>query len=176
MPIEDIFTITGRGTVISGRVECGSIRAGDEVEIVGLKPTIKTLITDIQRFKKLFECVDNLGDNTGLLLGDIKREDIERGQVVATPGFITAHTKFQCEVQHFPDISLDARAGGKYNIFIRSIHMSAIIEVLSNSTFNVNLEIPIAIKEGCRFLILQPGSKISDNKTFGTQIVSKIIE
>lgn len=175
MPIEDVFTITGRGVVVSGRVECGDAKIGDEVEIVGLRPTIKTIITGVERFIKLFECANNLGDHSGLLLGSIKREDVERGQVLATSGFITAHTKFQCMLQS-PDVCLDTWAGGNYDIFVRMIHISATIEVLSYCTFNITLKIPIAMEEGHKFLILEPDSKISDQKIMGTGVVAKIIK
>jgi elongation factor Tu len=111
MPIEDVFTISGRGTVVTGRVERGIVKVGDEVEIVGLKPTMKTVATGVEMFRKLLD-QGEAGDNIGVLLRGTKREEVERGQVLAAPGSITPHTHFQCEAY-----VLTKEEGGRHTPF-----------------------------------------------------------
>jgi len=180
MPIEDIFSIEGRGTVATGRVERGSIKVNDEVEIVGYHPTIKTVVTGIEMFNKSMDDAQ-AGDNVGLLLRGVKKEDIRRGQVVAKPGSITPHTKFEAEVyiltkeeggRHTPFFT-----GYKPQFFIRTADVTGEvvlpegIEMVmpgDNVKFTVTLISPVALDEGSRFAIREGG------RTVGAVVITKI--
>lgn len=182
MPIEDIFSIEGRGTVSTGRVERGSIKVNDEVEIVGYHPTIKTVVTGIEMFNKSMDDAQ-AGDNVGLLLRGVKKEDIRRGQVVAKPGSITPHTKFEAEVyiltkeeggRHTPFFT-----GYKPQFFIRTADVTGEvvlpegIEMVmpgDNVKFTVTLISPVALDEGSRFAIREGG------RTVGAGVITKILE
>ncbi len=181
MPIEDIFTIEGRGTVVTGRVERGTIKVNDEVEIVGYTPTIKTIATGVEMFNKTLE-EGVAGDNIGILLRGTKKEEVRRGQVVAKPGSITPHTEFEAEVyvlskdeggRHTPFFS-----GYKPQFFIRAADVTGEIALKEgvemvmpgdNATFKVKLIVPVAIEEKQKFAIREGG------KTVGAGVVTKII-
>jgi elongation factor Tu len=181
MPVEDVFSISGRGTVVTGRIERGIIKVGDEIEIVGLKPTVKTTCTGIEMFRKLLD-QGQAGDNTGLLLRGTKREDVERGQVLAKPGSITPHTKFEAEVY-----VLSKEEGGRHTPFFsnyrpqfyfRTTDVTGAVTLPSgvemvmpgdNVRINVELIAPIAMEDGLRFAIREGG------RTVGAGVVSKII-
>ncbi len=182
MPIEDVFSISGRGTVVTGRVEQGVIKVGEEVEIVGLRPTQKTTVTGIEMFRKLLD-QGEAGDNIGVLLRGTKREEVERGQVLAAPGTITPHTEFeaQCYV-------LTKEEGGRHTPFFtnyrpqfyfRTTDVTGTIELPAgtemvmpgdNTTMTVKLIVPVAMAEGLRFAIREGGH------TVGAGTVSKIIK
>ena len=182
MPIEDVFSISGRGTVVTGRVERGIIHVGDEIEIVGIKPTQKTTCTGVEMFRKLLDDGE-AGDNIGCLLRGTKREDVERGQVVAKPGTITPHTKFAAQVY-----VLKKEEGGRHTPFFkgyrpqfyfRTTDVTGTIELPEgtemvmpgdNTTMTVTLIAPIAMEEGLRFAIREGGH------TVGAGVVAKIIE
>ena len=182
MPIEDVFSISGRGTVVTGRVERGVIRVGDEIEIVGIKPTQKTTCTGVEMFRKLID-EGEAGDNVGILLRGTKREDVERGQVLAKPGTITPHTKFTAEVY-----VLTKEEGGRHTPFFkgyrpqfyfRTTDVTGTIELPEgtemvmpgdNITMTVQLICPIAMEAGLRFAIREGGH------TVGAGVVAKIIE
>ena len=182
MPIEDVFSISGRGTVVTGRVERGVIRVGDEIEIVGIKPTAKTTCTGVEMFRKLLDDGE-AGDNVGILLRGTKREDVERGQVLAKPGTITPHTKFTAEVY-----VLTKEEGGRHTPFFkgyrpqfyfRTTDVTGTIELPEgtemvmpgdNITMTVQLICPIAMEQGLRFAIREGGH------TVGAGVVAKIIE
>ncbi|MFZ5555820.1 MAG: elongation factor Tu [Pseudomonadota bacterium] len=182
MPVEDVFSISGRGTVVTGRVERGVIKVGDEIEIVGLKPTIKTVCTGVEMFRKLLD-QGQAGDNVGVLLRGTKREEVERGQVLAKPGSITPHTKFTAEVY-----VLSKEEGGRHTPFFNgyrpqfyfrttdvtgSIELPAGTEMVmpgDNIAMQVSLIAPIAMEEGLRFAIREGG------RTVGAGVVAKIIE
>jgi elongation factor Tu len=182
MPIEDVFSISGRGTVVTGRVERGVIKVGDEIEIVGLRPTQKTVCTGVEMFRKLLD-EGQAGDNIGVLLRGTKREEVERGQVLAKPGTITPHTKFKAEVY-----VLSKEEGGRHTPFFNgyrpqfyfrttdvtgSIQLPAGTEMVmpgDNITMDVALIAPIAMEEGLRFAIREGG------RTVGAGVVAKIIE
>ena len=182
MPIEDVFSISGRGTVVTGRVERGVIRVGDEIEIVGIKPTSKTTCTGVEMFRKLLD-EGEAGDNVGILLRGTKREDVERGQVLAKPGTITPHTKFTAEVY-----VLTKEEGGRHTPFFkgyrpqfyfRTTDVTGTIELPEgtemvmpgdNITMTVQLICPIAMEAGLRFAIREGGH------TVGAGVVAKIIE
>jgi len=182
MPIEDVFSISGRGTVVTGRVERGIIKVGDEVEIVGLRDTTKTVVTGVEMFRKLLD-QGEAGDNIGALLRGTKREEVERGQVLAAPGSITPHTHFQCEAY-----ILTKEEGGRHTPFFANyrpqfyfrttdvtgeVHLPAGTEMVmpgDNVALEVSLIAPIAMDEGLRFAIREGG------KTVGAGVVSKIIE
>ena len=182
MPIEDVFSISGRGTVVTGRVERGVIRVGDEIEIVGIKPTTKTTCTGVEMFRKLLD-EGEAGDNVGILLRGTKREDVERGQVLAKPGTITPHTKFTAEVY-----VLTKEEGGRHTPFFkgyrpqfyfRTTDVTGTIELPEgtemvmpgdNITMTVQLICPIAMEQGLRFAIREGGH------TVGAGVVAKIIE
>ncbi|MCX8114411.1 MAG: elongation factor Tu, partial [Burkholderiaceae bacterium] len=182
MPIEDVFSISGRGTVVTGRVERGVIKVGDEIEIVGLRPTQKTVCTGVEMFHKMLD-EGMAGDNVGLLLRGTKREEVERGQVLAKPGTITPHTKFKAEVY-----VLSKEEGGRHTPFFNgyrpqfyfrttdvtgSIQLPAGTEMVmpgDNITMDVALIAPIAMEEGLRFAIREGG------RTVGAGVVAKIIE
>jgi elongation factor Tu len=182
MPIEDVFSISGRGTVVTGRIERGIVKVGDEVEIVGLKDTTKTIVTGVEMFRKLLDSGE-AGDNIGALLRGTKREEVERGQVLAAPGSITPHTKFKCEAY-----ILTKEEGGRHTPFFANYRPQFYFrttdvtgEVIlptgtemvmpgDNVALEVKLIAPIAMDEGLRFAIREGG------KTVGAGVVSKIIE
>uniref|UniRef100_UPI001C230635 elongation factor Tu n=1 Tax=Hydrogenophilus thiooxidans TaxID=2820326 RepID=UPI001C230635 len=182
LPIEDVFSISGRGTVVTGRVERGTVKVGDEVEIVGLRPTQKTTVTGVEMFRKLLD-QGQAGDNVGVLLRGTKREEVERGQVLAKPGTITPHTHFECEVY-----VLTKEEGGRHTPFFsnyrpqfyfRTTDVTGAIELPEgvemvmpgdNVKLTVKLIAPIAMEEGLRFAIREGG------RTVGAGVVSKIIE
>src|SRR5690349_22198169 len=181
MPIEDVFTITGRGTVVTGRVERGIVKVNDEVEIVGIKATTKTVCTGVEMFRKLLD-EGQAGDNVGVLLRGTKREEVERGQVLAKPGSITPHTHFECEVY-----VLTKEEGGRHTPFFkgyrpqfyfRTTDVTGTIELPSgvemvmpgdNIKMTIELISPIAMDQGLRFAIREGG------KTVGAGVVAKIL-
>ncbi|MBO6056208.1 MAG: elongation factor Tu [Alphaproteobacteria bacterium] len=181
LPIEDVFSISGRGTVVTGRVERGVIKVGDEVEIVGIKETQKTVVTGIEMFRKLLD-QGEAGDNLGCLLRGTKREEVERGQVLAAPGTITPHTKFECEVY-----ILNKDEGGRHTPFFNgyrpqfyfrttdvtgNVTLQNGVEMVmpgDNVRLSVELIAPIAMNEGLRFAIREGG------RTVGAGVVTKII-
>jgi elongation factor Tu len=182
MPIEDVFSISGRGTVVTGRVERGIINVGDEIEIVGIKPTHKTVCTGVEMFRKLLDRGEP-GDNVGVLLRGIKREEVERGQVLCKPGSITPHTQFSAETY-----VLTKEEGGRHTpffsnyrpqFFFRTTDVTGTIELPEgtemvmpgdNVTMKVKLIAPIAMEEGLRFAIREGG------RTVGAGVVAAIIE
>ena len=182
MPIEDVFSISGRGTVVTGRVERGIVKVGDEVEIVGLRPTQKTVCTGVEMFRKLLD-QGQAGDNVGVLLRGTKREEVERGQVLAKPGTITPHTHFTAEVY-----VLSKEEGGRHTPFFNgyrpqfyfrttdvtgSIDLPQGTEMVmpgDNITLTVKLIAPIAMEDGLRFAIREGG------RTVGAGVVAKVIE
>ena len=182
MPIEDVFSISGRGTVVTGRVERGIIHVGDEIEIVGIRPTAKTTCTGVEMFRKLLD-QGEAGDNIGVLLRGTKREEVERGQVLAKPGSITPHTKFSAEVY-----VLTKEEGGRHTPFFKgyrpqfyfrttdvtgTIELPEGVEMVmpgDNISMTVQLICPIAMQEGLRFAIREGGH------TVGAGVVAKIIE
>ena len=182
MPIEDVFSISGRGTVVTGRIERGVIKLGEEVEIVGLGETRKTTVTGIEMFRKEME-QGEAGDNCGILLRGIKKEEVERGQVLAKPGSITPHTKFECEVY-----VLSKEEGGRHTPFfggyrpqfyVRTTDVTGTVTLPEgtemvmpgdNVALTVELVAPIALEEGTKFAIREGG------RTVGAGIVTKIIE
>jgi len=182
MPIEDVFSISGRGTVVTGRVERGVLHVGDEIEIVGIRPTQKTTCTGIEMFRKLLD-EGEAGDNIGVLLRGTKREEVERGQVLAAPGSITPHTKFVCECY-----ILTKEEGGRHTPFFnnyrpqfyfRTTDVTGSIELKEgtemvmpgdNITMTATLIHPIAMNEGLRFAIREGGH------TVGAGVVTKIVE
>ncbi len=182
MPVEDVFSISGRGTVVTGRIERGIVKVGEEIEIVGLKPTLKTVCTGVEMFRKLLD-QGQAGDNVGVLLRGTKREEVERGQVLAKPGSITPHTKFTAEIY-----VLSKEEGGRHTPFFQgyrpqfyfrttdvtgSIELPAGTEMVmpgDNISITVALIQPIAMEEGLRFAIREGG------RTVGAGVVAKIIE
>jgi elongation factor Tu len=182
MPVEDVFSISGRGTVVTGRVERGIVKVGDALEIVGLKPTLQTVCTGVEMFRKLLD-QGQAGDNVGVLLRGTKREEVERGQVLAKPGSITPHTKFTCEVY-----VLSKEEGGRHTPFFPgyrpqfyfrttdvtgSCTLPAGTEMVmpgDNVAMEVTLIAPIAMEDGLRFAIREGG------RTVGAGVVAKIIE
>ncbi|MGD8809906.1 MAG: elongation factor Tu [Gammaproteobacteria bacterium] len=182
MPIEDVFSISGRGTVVTGRIERGIVKVGDEIEIVGIRDTSKTTCTGVEMFRKLLD-EGQAGDNVGVLLRGTKREEVERGQVLAKPGSITPHTKFECEVY-----ILTKEEGGRHTPFFkgyrpqfyfRTTDVTGAVELPEatemvmpgdNIQMKVDLIAPIAMEEGLRFAIREGG------RTVGAGVVSKIIE
>ncbi len=182
MPIEDVFSISGRGTVVTGRIERGVVNVGDEIEIVGIKDTQKTTCTGVEMFRKLLD-TGEAGDNVGCLLRGTKREEVERGQVLAAPGSITPHTKFECECY-----ILTKDEGGRHTPFFsnyrpqfyfRTTDVTGTIELPDgtemvmpgdNISMTVNLIAPIAMDDGLRFAIREGG------RTVGAGVVAKIIE
>ena len=182
MPVEDVFSISGRGTVATGRVERGIVKVGEEVEIVGIKATTKTTVTGVEMFRKLLD-EGRAGDNIGALLRGVKREDIERGQVLAKPGSITPHTKFKAEAY-----ILSKEEGGRHTPFFNGyrpqfyfrttdvtgvVDLEAGVEMVmpgDNVSVTVNLITPIAMDEGLRFAIREGG------RTVGAGVVASIIE
>jgi elongation factor Tu len=182
MPVEDVFSISGRGTVVTGRIERGIVKVGDEIEIVGIKDTAKTTCTGVEMFRKLLD-QGQAGDNVGVLLRGTKREEVERGQVLAKPGSITPHTKFEAEVyvlskdeggRHTPFFN-----GYRPQFYFRTTDVTGAcdlpegIEMVmpgDNVAMTVSLIAPIAMEEGLRFAIREGG------RTVGAGVVSKIIE
>jgi elongation factor Tu len=182
MPIEDVFSISGRGTVVTGRVERGIVKVGDEIEIIGLKATQKTIVTGVEMFRKLLD-QGEAGDNVGCLLRGTKREDVERGQVLAAPGSITPHTKFKAEAY-----ILTKEEGGRHTPFFTNyrpqfyfrttdvtgmVNLPAGTEMVmpgDNVTVDVELIAPIAMDKGLRFAIREGG------RTVGAGVVADIIE
>jgi elongation factor Tu len=182
MPIEDVFTISGRGTVVTGRIERGIVKVGDEVEIVGLRPTTKTIATGVEMFRKLLD-QGEAGDNVGVLLRGTKREEVERGQVLAKPGSITPHTVFTAEAY-----VLTKEEGGRHTPFfanyrpqfyfrttdvtgtVRLPEGTEMVMPGDNVTMEVELLAPIAMEEGLRFAIREGG------RTVGAGVVAKIIK
>ena len=180
MPIEDVFSISGRGTVVTGRVERGIVNVGDEVEIVGIRPTVKTIVTGVEMFRKLLDRGE-AGDNIGALLRGTKREDVERGQVVAKPGSITPHTKFKAEAY-----VLTKEEGGRHTPFFtnyrpqfyfRTTDVTGVVQLPEgvemvmpgdNVSMDVELIHPIAMDEGLRFAIREGG------RTVGAGVVASI--
>jgi elongation factor Tu len=182
MPIEDVFSISGRGTVVTGRVERGQIKPGDEVEIIGFRPTVKTVATSIEMFRKVLD-QGIAGDNIGVLLRGIKKDEVERGQVLAKPGSITPHTKFKCEVyiltkeeggRHTPFFS-----GYRPQFYFRTTDVTGVVKLPEgvemvmpgdNVSLTVELITPIALEKELRFAIREGG------KTVGAGVVTEIIE
>jgi elongation factor Tu len=182
MPVEDVFSISGRGTVATGRIECGEIKVGEEVEIVGIKATAKTTVTGVEMFRKLLDS-GVAGDNVGCLLRGVKREEIERGQVLAKPGSITPHTKYHAEVY-----VLTKEEGGRHTPFFngyrpqfyfRTTDVTGTVDLQEgtemvmpgdNTQMTVNLFTPIAMDVGLRFAIREGG------RTVGAGVVTEIIE
>jgi elongation factor Tu len=182
MPIEDVFSISGRGTVVTGRVERGVVKVGDEVEIVGLRPTAKTVVTGVEMFRKLLDSGE-AGDNIGALLRGTKREEVERGQVLAAPGSITPHTNFQAEAY-----ILTKEEGGRHTPFFtnyrpqfyfRTTDVTGTVKLKEGTEMvmpgdNVQMEVeliaPIAMDEGLRFAIREGG------RTVGAGVVAKILK
>ncbi len=180
MPIEDVFSISGRGTVVTGRVERGIVRVGEEVEIVGIKPTVKTVVTGVEMFRKLLD-QGQAGDNIGALLRGTKREDVERGQVLAKPGSITPHTKFKAEAY-----ILTKEEGGRHTPFFtnyrpqfyfRTTDVTGVVNLPEgvemvmpgdNVSMDVELIAPIAMDDGLRFAIREGG------RTVGAGVVASI--
>ena len=182
MPVEDVFTISGRGTVVTGRVERGVIKVGEEIEIVGFRPTQKTVATGVEMFRKLLD-EGQAGDNIGVLLRGTKREDVERGQVLAKPGSITPHTKFNAEAY-----VLTKEEGGRHTPFFngyrpqfyfRTTDVTGVVKlpegtemVMPGDNINVEIELitPVAMDEGLKFAIREGG------RTVGAGIVTKIVQ
>jgi elongation factor Tu len=182
MPVEDVFTISGRGTVATGRIERGIVKVGEEIEIVGLRPTVKTTVTGVEMFRKLLD-EGIAGDNVGCLLRGTKREEIERGQVLAKPGSISPHTKFKAEVY-----VLTKEEGGRHTPFFNgyrpqfyfrttdvtgSCQLPAGIEMVmpgDNVTMEVELITPIAMEKELRFAIREGG------RTVGAGVVAEVIQ
>jgi elongation factor Tu len=182
LPIEDVFSISGRGTVVTGRVERGIVKVGEELEIVGLKPTIKTICTGVEMFRKLLD-QGQAGDNVGVLLRGTKREEVERGQVLAKPGSITPHTKFEAEVY-----VLSKEEGGRHTPFFKGYRpqfyfrttdvtgecqLPEGVEMVmpgDNIKMVISLIAPVAMEEGVRFAIREGG------RTVGAGVVAKVVE
>jgi len=182
MPVEDVFSISGRGTVVTGRIERGIVKVNDEVEIVGLRPTVKTICTGVEMFRKLLD-QGQAGDNVGVLLRGTKREEVERGQVLAKPGSITPHTKFEGEVY-----VLTKEEGGRHTPFFKgyrpqfyfrttdvtgSVELPEGVEMVmpgDNIKMTIELISPIAMEEGLRFAIREGG------RTVGAGVVSKVLK
>jgi elongation factor Tu len=182
MPVEDVFSISGRGTVVTGRIERGIIKVGEDIEVVGLQPTIKTVCTGVEMFRKLLD-QGQAGDNVGVLLRGTKREEVQRGQVLAKPGSITPHTEFKAEVY-----VLTKEEGGRHTPFFNNyrpqfyfrttdvtgaVTLPAGVEMVmpgDNSTFSVVLIAPIAMEKGLRFAIREGG------RTVGAGVVSEVIK
>jgi len=182
MPIEDVFSISGRGTVVTGRIERGIVRTGEEIEIVGIRPTTKTTCTGVEMFRKILD-QGEAGDNVGALLRGTKREDVERGQVLAKPGSITPHTKFKAEAY-----ILTKEEGGRHTPFFtnyrpqfyfRTTDVTGVVTLPDgtemvmpgdNVAMDVELIAPIAMDDGLRFAIREGG------RTVGAGVVAKIVE
>jgi elongation factor Tu len=182
MPVEDVFTISGRGTVVTGRVERGIIKVGEEIEIVGFKATQKTVATGVEMFRKLLD-EGRAGDNIGVLLRGTKREEVERGQVLAKPGSITPHTKFNAEAY-----VLTKEEGGRHTPFFngyrpqfyfRTTDVTGVVKlpegtemIMPGDNINVEIELitPVAMDDGLKFAIREGG------RTVGAGVVTKILQ
>jgi elongation factor Tu len=182
MPIEDVFSIAGRGTVVTGRIERGVVKVSDEIEIVGIKPTQKTVVTGVEMFRKLLDAGE-AGDNVGVLLRGVKKEDVERGMVLAKPGSITPHTKFKAEAY-----ILTKEEGGRHTPFFngyrpqfyfRTTDVTGVVKLAEgvemvmpgdNMTCSVELITPIAMDQGLRFAIREGG------RTVGAGVITQVIE
>jgi elongation factor Tu len=182
MPIEDVFSISGRGTVVTGRVDRGKVKVGEEVEIVGFTPTVKKVVTGVEMFRKLLDAGE-AGDNIGVLLRGVEKTDVERGQVLAKPGSITPHTKFKAEVyilgkdeggRHTPFFN-----GYRPQFYIRttdvtgSLNLPEGVEMVmpgDNTTITATLITPVAIEKGSRFAIREGG------RTVGAGTITEILE
>ena len=182
MPLEDVFSIAGRGTVVTGRIERGIVKVGEEIEIVGIKPTQKTVVTGVEMFRKLLD-QGEAGDNVGVLLRGIKKEDVERGMVLAKPGSITPHTKFKAEAY-----ILTKEEGGRHTPFFKGyrpqfyfrttdvtgvVTLAEAVEMVmpgDNMTCSVELITPIAMDQGLRFAIREGG------RTVGAGVITEVIE
>jgi len=182
MPIEDIFSIEGRGTVVTGRIERGIVNVNEEVEIVGIRPTAKTIVTGVEMFNKTLD-KGQAGDNAGVLLRGTKKDDVERGQVLAKPGSINPHTEFDCEVY-----ILNKEEGGRHTPFFKGYKPQFYIRttdvtgevtlpegtemVMPGDTINLGVKLvaPVAMEEGMRFAIREGG------KTVGAGVVTKIVK
>jgi elongation factor Tu len=182
LPIEDVFSIQGRGTVVTGRVERGIVKAGEDIEIVGIKDTTTTTCTGVEMFRKTLD-EGRAGENVGVLLRGTKREEVERGQVLAKPGSITPHTKFESEVY-----VLSKEEGGRHTPFFKGyrpqfyfrttdvtgeVELPKDVEMVmpgDNTKFKVSLIAPIAMEEGLRFAVREGG------RTVGAGVVTKIVE
>jgi elongation factor Tu len=182
MAIEDVFSISGRGTVVTGRIDRGIVKVGEEVEIVGIRPTAKTVVTGVEMFRKLLD-QGQAGDNVGCLLRGIEREGVERGQVLAKPGSVTPHTNFQAEVY-----VLTKEEGGRHTPFFanyrpqfyfRTTDVTGIVKLPEgtemvmpgdNVSIEVELIVPIAMEEKLRFAIREGG------RTVGSGVVAKILK
>jgi len=182
MPIEDVFSISGRGTVVTGRVERGKVKVGDEIEIVGIRPTIKTVVTGVEMFRKILD-EGVAGDNIGVLLRGTKKDEVERGQVLAAPKSITPHRKFKCEAyiltkeeggRHTPFFS-----GYRPQFYFRTTDVTGIVVlpegvemVMPGDNISAVVELiqPIAMEQGLRFAIREGG------RTVGAGVVTEIIE
>jgi len=181
MPIEDVFSISGRGTVVTGRIERGVIKVGEEIEIVGIKDTAKSIVTGVEMFRKLLDRGE-AGDNIGALLRGVSREDVERGQVLAAPGTITPHTKFEAEV-----VILTKEEGGRHTPFFdnyrpqfyfRTTDVTGTVKlpdgvemVMPGDNIKLTAELiaPVAMDEGLRFAVREGG------RTVGAGVVTKIL-
>jgi elongation factor Tu len=182
MPIEDVFSISGRGTVVTGRIERGQVKVGEEVEIIGFKPTEKKVVTGVEMFRKLLDS-GQAGDNVGILLRGVEKEDVERGQVLAKPGSIKPHTKFKAEV-----VVLSKEEGGRHTPFFNgyrpqfyfrttdvtgTLHLNEGVEMImpgDNTSVSVELIAPVALEKGARFAIREGG------RTVGAGSVTDVIE
>ena len=182
MPVEDVFSISGRGTVVTGRIERGIVKVNDEIEIIGIAPTQKTICTGVEMFRKLLD-QGEAGDNVGVLLRGTKREEVQRGQVLAKPGSINPHTDFECEVY-----VLTKEEGGRHTPFFkgyrpqfyfRTTDVTGTIELPGNTEMvmpgdNIKMTVqlinPIAMEEGLRFAIREGG------RTVGAGVVAKILK
>jgi len=182
MPIEDVFSISGRGTVVTGRIERGQVKVGEEVEIVGFKPTEKKVVNGVEMFRKLLDS-GQAGDNVGILLRGVEKEDVERGQVLAKPGSIKPHTKFKAEV-----VVLSKEEGGRHTPFFNgyrpqfyfrttdvtgTLHLNEGVEMImpgDNTSVSATLISPVALEKGARFAIREGG------RTVGAGSVTDIIE
>ena len=182
MPIEDVFSISGRGTVVTGRIERGQVKVGEEIEIVGFKPTEKKVVTGVEMFRKLLDS-GQAGDNVGILLRGVEKEDVERGQVLAKPGSIKPHTKFKAEV-----VVLTKEEGGRHTPFFNgyrpqfyfrttdvtgTLNLNEGVEMImpgDNTSVSVELIAPVALEKGARFAIREGG------RTVGAGSVTDIVE
>jgi elongation factor Tu len=182
MPVEEVFTITGRGTVCTGRIERGIIKVGEEIEVVGFKPTAKTVVTGVEMFRKLLD-EGRAGDNVGLLLRGLKREDIERGQILCKPASVTPHKKFKAEIY-----VLKKEEGGRHTPFFqgyrpqfyfRTTDVTGVVTlpagtemVMPGDNISVDIELitPVGCEEGLRFAIREGG------RTVGAGVVAKITD
>jgi elongation factor Tu len=181
MPIEDVFSISGRGTVVTGRIERGTVKVGEEIEIIGFKPTEKKVVTGVEMFRKLLDS-GQAGDNVGILLRGVEKEDVERGQVLAKPGSIKPHTKFKAEV-----VVLTKEEGGRHTPFFNgyrpqfyfrttdvtgTLNLNEGVEMImpgDNTSVNVELIAPVALEKGARFAIREGG------RTVGAGSVTEIL-